>query len=90
MTGFETVFVIGVILFILFMPHLKNKAKQKEYDDKAASLRQQGYKYDWARYNQIRDEVSSQRINHSMYQSTQAFVNEVNRRCEEEKILNRY
>lgn len=87
---FSTLFFIGFIAFLIFMPNIKNRAKQKEYDDKAKRLAALGYRYDWGKFNEIQNDVMEDRnLNPEKYPTLHEYGKEINRRCEKEKLLNK-
>jgi hypothetical protein len=90
MDTFSTLFFIGFVLFILFIPSLKQRAKRIEYDKKAQTMAALGYRYDWDKYNKIQNDVREDRNkNPEKYPNLHEYGKEINRRCEAEKLLNR-
>ena len=88
--AFGTLFLLAFIAYLLLLPTLRNKAKQREYDNKAKYLESLGYHYDWARYNIIQQEVLEDRNQHpEKYPTLHEYGKEINRRCEAEKLRNR-
>lgn len=87
---FETLFLIGLILVVVFWPQIKSYQKRKEYDNHAKIMKSLGYHYDWERYNQIQNEVRDDRcVNPEKYPTLHEYGKEINRRCEKEKLLNK-
>lgn len=90
MDTFSTLFFVGFVLFILFIPSLKQRAKRIEYDKKAQTMAALGYRYDWDKYNKIQNDVREDRNkNPEKYPNLHEYGKEINRRCEAEKLLNR-
>lgn len=90
MDTFSTLFFVGFVLFILFIPSLKQRAKRIEYDKKAQTMAALGYRYDWDKYNKIQNDVLEDRNkNPEKYPNLHEYGKEINRRCEAEKLLNR-
>lgn len=90
MGTFETLFLIGLILVLVFMPQIKSYQKRKEYDNHAKIMKSLGYRYDWDKYNKIQNDVMEDRNkNPEKYPSLHEYGKEINRRCEKEKLLNK-
>lgn len=90
MDTFSTLFFIGFILFILFIPNLKQRAKRIEYDNNAQTMTALGYRYDWDEYYKILNDVLEDRNkNPDKYPTLHEYGKEINRRCNAEKLLNK-
>lgn len=85
----DTLLFVGFILMLFLIPKIKQHEKLKEYNDDIKTKQSLGYHYDWDRFNQIQNEVREERYTLNKYQSTQEYAKEINRRCENEKLLNK-
>ena len=90
MDTFSTLFFVGFVLFILFIPNLKQRAKRIEYDNNAQTMTALGYRYDWDKYYKIQNDVLEDRNkNPDKYPTLHEYGKEINRRCSAEKLLNK-
>ena len=92
----EMLIFLGIIGFIIFMPNIKAKVANKEYMQSEQAMNELGYRYDYERFSEIRDEVMMDRHKNpekyyapNYMQEMKNVSKEINKRCGNEKLRNK-